>query len=547
MRRRHTGGATTRSFGSTDDGDSYGVISPPWPASEAGLFLAAVAADPSSAGGVYVSSRINLWQSRNGGATWPKKVSIPGAATHVDVAATNGNNVAVAVGGQVLVSTDALGAYGLTDITRNLPGRFVGRVAFDPNDPGTLYAVLGGFSGFLGGHVFRTTLAGSTWTDISPPLDLPFNALALDASQSPTGIYAGTDFGVLRSVDGGANWNVLDDLHFPRAPVFDLVFHAGELRAATFGRGVFAFVKPSGPSIAVGLEDSLAFGTVCDGPKFLKIEVSNVGVADLIISSVQRLMGSTDFSVLPSPATPLSLAPGENIGFTVAFTPTGAPGVEAATIRIITNDPGAPVVDLLATGSRGTARLATAIAHAGEFGPVCLGSIRDEALTLNNTGMCRLLVSEHHVAVTGLPGAVGSFVPAGDRPRRCARSDVAIRADGARVAVRDGPTVQQRSGQPAESRGVRIGAAAAAGACHGRQRQLRPVLCRVVQGRTADPEQQRAVHAERDRYLIPVRRVRRPRGPVLPADDRAGQFAGDTHPLPAGKLGSEDGNDHRHE
>jgi hypothetical protein len=104
-------------------------------------------------------------------------------------------------------------------------------------------------------------------------------------------------------------------------------------------------------------------------------------------------MGSTDFSVLPSPATPLSLAPGENIGFRVAFTPTGALGIEVATIRIITNDPGASVVDLFATGWRGTARLATVIAHAGDFGRVCLGSIRDEALTLNNTGTCRLFVS----------------------------------------------------------------------------------------------------------------------------------------------------------
>src|SRR5205814_1121419 len=102
-------------------------------------------------------------------------------------------------------------------------------------------------------------------------------------------------------------------------------------------------------------------------------------------------------------ATPLSLAPGENIGFTVAFTPTGAPGVEAATIRIITNDPGAPVVDLLATGSRGTARLAMAIAHAGEFGPVCLGSIKDEALTLSNSGQCTL-------SVTGISSPSGEFV-----------------------------------------------------------------------------------------------------------------------------------------
>ena len=108
------------------------------------------------------------------------------------------------------------------------------------------------------------------------------------------------------------------------APVFDLAFHNGELRAATFGRGVFSFVKPTGPAIAVGLEDGLAFGTVCPGSThYLTIEVSNVGVADLVITSVQRLMGSTDFTVLPNPATPLILAAGEDIEFTVAYSPTG--------------------------------------------------------------------------------------------------------------------------------------------------------------------------------------------------------------------------------
>ena len=89
--------------------------------------------------------------------------------------------------------------------------------------------------------------------------------------------------------------------------MFDLVFHQGELRAATFGRGVFSFVKPTGPVIAVGLEDNLAFGTVCAGSSdYLTIEVSNVGVKDLIVTSVQRLMGSSDFTVLSTPATPLS-------------------------------------------------------------------------------------------------------------------------------------------------------------------------------------------------------------------------------------------------
>jgi hypothetical protein len=357
-----------------------------------GTYLAAVATDPNAAGGVYASSKLNLWRSTNGGVTWPNKAPIPGTANDVNIAPANSNNLVLSVGGRVLVSTDALGAFILKDITRNLPGRFVARVKFDPNDPATIYAVLGGFSGFPGGHVFRTTLAATTWTDISPQLDLPFNAIALDGSEIPTALYAGTDFGVLRSVDGGANWSVLDDIHFPGAPVFDLAFHKGELRAGTLGRGAFSFAKPTGPAIAVSLQDSLAFGTFCAGStRYLTIEVYNVGVTDLIITGVQRLMGSADFKVLANPATPLSLAPGEDIEFTVAFSPTGA-APEIATIRIITNDPTAPFVDLTATGILGTGRITTAIANSGSFGNVCRGSFADQLLTINNSGTCPLSI-----------------------------------------------------------------------------------------------------------------------------------------------------------
>lgn len=381
---------------STNDGVSYGGIDPPWLPAEHNTYLAAVATDPNNGNGVYASSNQNLWQSTDGGSTWPNKVAIPNSATDVDIAQANSNNVVVAVGSKVFVSTDALvpGGLHLTDITRNLPGRFVGRVAFDPNDPATIFAVLGGLSGSPGGHVFRTSLTDTVWTDISPALDLPFNAIALDGSETPSVLYTGTDFGVLRSVDGGANWSILDDLHFPGAPVFDLAFQKGELRAATFGRGVFSFVKPTGPSIGIRPEHNLFFGTVCEGPRFLTLEIYNVGVKDLVITSVQRLMGSPDFTVLSNPATPLILEPGEDIEFTVVYIPTGAAIFEAATIRIITNDPVSPVVDLLATAIHGFPKLATAIADSGNFGNVCLGSFRDEQLTLNNTGACRLLIGD---------------------------------------------------------------------------------------------------------------------------------------------------------
>jgi photosystem II stability/assembly factor-like uncharacterized protein len=380
---------------STDNGDSYPTgINPPFTVPEQGTYLAAVATDPSNGDVVYVSGSQNLYQSTDGGTTWANHFPLPGPANGADVAPTNSNNVAVAVGSQVFVSTDARVALGFTfkDITRNLPGLNVTRVEFDPTDPTVIYAVLSGFSGFPGGHVFRTTLAESTWKDISPPVDLPFNAVALDGSVIPTVVYTGTDFGVLRSVDGGANWSVLDDIHFPGAPVFDLAFHNGELRAATFGRGVFSFVKPAGPSIALNLEEGLAFGTVCKGPQYLTLTVYNVGAQDLVITSVQRLMGSTDFTVLANPATPVVVQPGEDIEFTVEYSPTVLGVPEIATIRIISNDPTAPFVDLAATGIVATPRLVTSIADNGLIGNACLGSFAEEELTINNSGNCPLTV-----------------------------------------------------------------------------------------------------------------------------------------------------------
>ncbi|TBW34553.1 choice-of-anchor D domain-containing protein [Azotobacter chroococcum] len=391
----------TRIWRSTDDGATFPTEITPWgTTSDAGCYLGPLATDPSNGGVLYASGNQNLWQSQNGGNTWRVLSAFAGTGD-VDIARTNGNNVAIAVGNQVFASTNALAptvgpptGVVFTNITRNLPPRNVARVAFDPNDPNTLYVVLGGLNGGPGnvGHVFRTSIVASAWTDISPNLDVPFNAITLDGDDTPTSIYAGTDFGVLRSVDGGASWSILDDIHFPRVPVFDLVLRNGMLRAATYGRGAFEFIRPKGPSIAVNLEHNLEFGSVCQGSQFLTLKVFNVGAADLVVTSVQRLMGSTGFSVLATPGTPLVISAGEHVDFTVRYVPMDAVA-ETATIRILSSDPTAPAVDLSATGLPGTARLATAIANNGSFGNACLRSFVDKTLVLNNSGTCPLRVT----------------------------------------------------------------------------------------------------------------------------------------------------------
>jgi hypothetical protein len=70
----------------------------------------------------------------------------------------------------------------------------------------------------------------------------------------------------------------------------------------------------------------------------------------ITISSVQRLAGSSSYTVLPSPSTPLTIAPGGTATFTVHYTPTVPAQSESAIIRIASNDPAVPFVDLEATG-----------------------------------------------------------------------------------------------------------------------------------------------------------------------------------------------------
>jgi hypothetical protein len=88
----------------------------------------------------------------------------------------------------------------------------------------------------------------------------------------------------------------------------------------------------------------------------------------------------------------------------VSFTPTTAGVPEKATVRIISNDPAAPFVDTDVTGEESTGAVVTAIANAGYFGNVCLGSFADEPLTIDNSGTCPL-------SITGIFGSADFLAP----------------------------------------------------------------------------------------------------------------------------------------
>ncbi|WP_455375757.1 WD40/YVTN/BNR-like repeat-containing protein [Kaarinaea lacus] len=164
--------------------------------------------------------------------------------------------------GKVFRSDDAGATSPWTEITGTLPSaRAVMDVVVDSSDADRVFVAYGGTTGGVASHVFMSTDAGVTWTDISGDLpDTPVSALALDHND-PNTIYVGTDVGVFATNNLGASWLAYDN-GIPNSPIHDLHVDESEnfLYAATFGRGMYKLnIAPvvSTPAVDLYLRDSL--------------------------------------------------------------------------------------------------------------------------------------------------------------------------------------------------------------------------------------------------------------------------------------------------
>ncbi len=151
--------------------------------------------------------------------------------------------------GGVFFSTD--GGATFTTRTAGLPAAIVTKIVGVTPDGRNAYVAFGGFLGLPSRHIFQTSDAGQTWTNISSNLpDVPITALAIDPTD-PSDLFVGTDVGVFRSVNGGASWTSFNQ-GLPNVSVYGLAFSpsSGDLYAATYGRGMFRIEAPrasSGP------------------------------------------------------------------------------------------------------------------------------------------------------------------------------------------------------------------------------------------------------------------------------------------------------------
>jgi hypothetical protein len=224
------------------------------------LFIAPFVLDPSNANNMWTAGA-TMWRtttattSTTGGwvaasaflAQRVSAIAVAPSNSNVVYAGNAGGGVASGVGA-VYHNTAALTANSTTTWASSIPrlGAVVSGLAVDPTDPNTVWAT---YSTFGGPHVYKSTDTGATWTPMpgtgaNTIPDVPVHCIAINPANNQK-LYIGTDLGVMASVDGGANWLVVNSAQLPNTIVDALVFNTTgtiQLFAFTHGRGTWKVI-----------------------------------------------------------------------------------------------------------------------------------------------------------------------------------------------------------------------------------------------------------------------------------------------------------------
>ena len=193
-----------------------------------------------------------VWRSSDFGGNWVLKPITEkwGLTSFADVEVSRANaNVIWAGSGMsttrgLYVSSDGGNTY---TITNNYEGAVLGnltKLASHPAEEKTAYAL---FSIAKSPKILRTKDLGQTWEDISgfgtndaiSTRGFPDVAVfcVYVRSDNPNIIWAGTEIGIVESLDDGNSWNLLSD--FPNVSVWDLKGQDDQIVIATHGRGIW--------------------------------------------------------------------------------------------------------------------------------------------------------------------------------------------------------------------------------------------------------------------------------------------------------------------
>lgn len=135
-----------------------------------------------------------------------------------------------------------------TNVRENIPNlpkySWVSWVEASLYDPGIAYATIDRHtSGDFSPYIYKTTDYGQTWISIVGPASgmRGYAHVIKEDTVSPSILFAGTEFGLWISLDGGKQWAQYKGHEFPNVAVRDIVVHPREsdLVIATHGRGIW--------------------------------------------------------------------------------------------------------------------------------------------------------------------------------------------------------------------------------------------------------------------------------------------------------------------
>ena len=147
--------------------------------------------------------------------------------------------------GNVQITRDGGGSWkNVTKAVGVPPASWVSWVEASPYDAGSAYAAFDRHAfGDFAPYIYKTTDYGATWTRIAAPEQgmRGWANVIKEDPERPGLLYAGTEFGLWVSPDGGARWAQFKGGDMPDVAVRDLAFQKRDhdLAIATHGRGIW--------------------------------------------------------------------------------------------------------------------------------------------------------------------------------------------------------------------------------------------------------------------------------------------------------------------
>jgi hypothetical protein len=309
---------------------------------------------------VYTATNGKIYQSTNWATSWSamgttglppggtNSASDPSNALYIrnfEASTSNGSVVGIAANQGRVFTTINGGTSWVAGGALPNNASYTSCIHFDTTDPQIIYvgSVAPSTTAY---HLWKSTNGGASFNSIDTngfPTGIPVHVIKNDPTNH-NALYAGTDFGVYRSTDGGSTWARFGT-GLPLVATRDLYIAADGsfLRAATFGRGVWEISLATSSVVTISPNStSLSLGTNTAFKAYSSLSPNTVTWTTT--GGTMSPTTTAGDNIASSSFTPPAAISGVSQDFTI--TATGSDGVTVGTATATVYDPASVTVSI---------------------------------------------------------------------------------------------------------------------------------------------------------------------------------------------------------